>query len=280
MEPSPISTVSHWFPQLLLPIKKDEKDTPEYKDAVLRGKPVFYEPCFFCSPEDRLEIADTPVGQVEILYLANREDFEHALQALAYRCEPVEIPPSVGANTIRGLINWQKILDHKLMYLASGGENWSEEFKVFTAEKKNYLDTIILLSGGFYSAVPASTVGLSEKEWRDKSFVIRKYHELTHFVCRTLWPKDIVPIRDEIIADLIGLVAAFGEYDPTLAKRFLGIENGYYCEGGRLSHYIDSSGLEEATRNASNQIDRLASLMDGIHEEDVFKLLMLITREN
>lgn len=268
------------YPQLLLPIEKNEKDTPEYKDAVLRGRPVSYEPCFIGSPEDRLETADTPVGQVEILYLANREDFVHALQALAYRCEPVEIPASVGASTIRGLINWQKIRNHQAMYLASGGENWSEEFNIFTSEKKNYQDTIILLSSGFYSAVPASIVGLSEKEWREKSYIIRKYHELSHFVCRTLWPKDIVPIRDEVIADLIGLVSAFGKYDPTLAKRFLGIENGCYCEGGRLSHYVDTSHIEEAVKSASEQIERLASLMDEIDENDVFNLLMIIIREN
>ena len=268
------------YPQLLLPIEKNEKDTPEYKNAVLRGKPVSNEPCFISSPEDRLETVETPVGEVEILYLANREDFEHALRALAYRCEPVEIPASVGASTIRGLINWQKIRIHQAMYLASGGENWSEEFKIFTSEKKNYQDTIILLSSGFYSAVPASIVGLSEKEWREKSYIIRKYHELSHFVCRTLWPKDIVPIRDEVIADLIGLVSAFGKYDPTLAKRFLGIENGCYCEGGRLSHYVDTSHIEEAVKSASEQIERLASLVDEIDENDVFNLLMIIIREN
>lgn len=268
------------YPQLAMSIEQGIKDTPEYKNAVLRGKPVSNEPCFISSPEDRLETVETPVGEVEILYLANREDFEHALRALAYRCEPVEIPASVGASTIRGLINWQKIRIHQAMYLASGGENWSEEFRIFTSEKKNYQDTIILLSSGFYSAVPASIVGLSEKEWREKSYIIRKYHELSHFVCRTLWPKDIVPIRDEVIADLIGLVSAFGKYDPTLAKRFLGIENGCYCEGGRLSHYVDTSHIEEAVKSASEQIERLASLVDEIDENDVFNLLMIIIREN
>ncbi len=211
------------FPQLALPIQHGQKNTPEYKKAVLRGEPLCREPDFICSPKDKLETVETPVGKAEILFFAHREDFEHALRALAYRCEPVEIPASVGASTIRGLIDWEKIRAHKTEYLAEGGKNWSEEFKHFTADKTNYLDTIILLSKGNYSAVPARFVGLAEYEWDEKSLIIRKYHELTHFVCRTLCPHDIEPIRDEVIADLIGLVAAFDHYDPLLAKRFLGI---------------------------------------------------------
>ncbi len=267
------------YPQLALPVVPNEEETPEYRNAVLRGKPVFKEPCFIGSTKDSLETVDTPVGKVEILFLANRKDFEHALQALAYRCEPVEIPASVGANTIRGLINWEKIHTHRAEYLAAGGTNWREEFKSFTAEKKNYLDTIILLSGGDYSAVTANWVGISEKEWKEKSLIIRKYHELTHFVCRTMFPDDIVPIRDEVIADMIGLVAAFGDYNPQLAKRFLGIEDMRFRDGGRLSHYIDESEIDVAVEDACEIIDRLTIQIGKMDKSDIFTLLLNVIRK-
>lgn len=263
----------------MLPILKNEKSTPEYKDAVLRGKPVFREPAFIGSPEDSLTTADTPVGPVDVLYLAVREDFEHALRALAYRCEPVEIPASVGANTVSGLINWEKINAHKRSYLLSGGTDWSSEFKRFTADKKNYLDTLIILSGGNYSALPAAAVHLTEQGWREKSLTIRKYHELTHFVCRSLYPGNIEPIRDEVIADMMGLVAAFGYYDPTLARQFLGIEGGQFRSGGRLSHYVVGEGLSDAVTAATNLIEKLASEHICIEGRAIFDLMLDIVHE-
>lgn len=50
------------YPQLRLAIQAGMKDTPEYIDVVLRGKPVFREPGFIGSEEDSFEIIDTPAG--------------------------------------------------------------------------------------------------------------------------------------------------------------------------------------------------------------------------
>ena len=50
------------YPQPVLPIELNEMNTPEYKKAVLRGEPVCREPNFICSPDDKLEIAETPFG--------------------------------------------------------------------------------------------------------------------------------------------------------------------------------------------------------------------------
>ena len=279
MDISLISQLSQRFPQLALPIAINEKDTPEYKDTVLRGKPVFREPEFVGSPEDSLSVIETPVGNVEILFLGNRQDFEHALQALAFHCEPVDIPGSVGANTICGLINWQKIRSHKQEYILSGGRDWNEEFKKFTSNKKNYLDTIILLSSGYYSAIPASEVNLSENAWRTKSVIIRKYHELTHYVCRSLYPQDVEPIRDEVIADMIGIMAAFDHYDSYLAKRFLGIEGAEFHRGGRLMHYTKNDNLSVAMKSAKNLIEDLASKRFDYNSHDIFDLMLAIIHE-
>lgn len=53
---------------------------------------------------------------------------------------------------------------------------------------------------------------LDEPAWIRASDDIRKYHELTHFVCRRLYPDLIDKVRDELIADAVGICAAFGEY--------------------------------------------------------------------
>lgn len=172
------------------------RTTPEYRDAVLRENPVLNPVPFPFSESDTLTTEETPAGTAEILYLADREKFVRAYQALCYRCEPVKIPDSVGAVTIRGLIDWGKIRQHQAEYLSTGGDDWNMEFKRFTIDRKNYTSTLILLSSGEYSNVSAQTVGMERDEWLNKSLIIRKYHELTHFICRSLYPERIDAIRE------------------------------------------------------------------------------------
>ena len=273
---SPISRLAKKYPQLLLPIRAGEKETEEYRAAVLSGAPLSAEPDFIGSPGDSLSVAETPAGKAEILYLENREDFEHAFRALAHRCEPAEIPASVGATTIRGLINWEKIHNHEKEYLQSGGNDWNLEFRRFTAEKANYLDSLILLSSGDYSNVSAEAAGIPAGEWKEKSVTIRKYHELTHFICRALYPDDVDAIRDEVIADLIGLVAAFGDYDVHLAETFLGIEGETFREGGRLSYYTDAEHLNETVSRASGLIRTYEEKVSKETNKEVYHLITLL----
>lgn len=273
-----ITTLSRRYPQLLLPIGKGIRDSEEYQNAVLRGKPITGMPEFSYSPLDRLSLEQTPAGAVEVLYLADRNDFEHALRALAYRCEAVAILPSVGASTVGGLINWEKIRSHQQEYLAGGGKNWSEEFRRFTAERRNYQDTLILLSGGEYSAVSAEELNLEGEAWRAKSLCIRKYHELSHFVCRMLFPEDIDTIRDEILADLIGIVAAFQHYDPALARRFLGIQTDGVRADGRLRHYVEEHELAAACEEAERRINEYEKRTKNHAGLDVFSLLIRLMR--
>ncbi len=262
------------YPQLQLPVRTGMKDSPLYRDVVLSGAPLPEEERLPFEAEAELSSVTTPAGNAQILWLARREDFERVLCALAYRCEPAEIPASVGASTVRGLINWGKINAHKAAYLAAGGDDWAAEFRRFTADRKNYRDTLIVLSNGDYSAVSADVLGLSADVWTEKSLSIRKYHELTHFVCRELYPEDVDAIRDEVLADLIGLVAAFDRYDPALARRFLGIENGHYREGGRLSHYAKEDELGETVARADRLIDDYGAQVPAAPEGDVFDLLL------
>ena len=51
-------------------------------------------------------------------------------------------------------------------------------------------------------------------------------------------------IHDEIIADFMGLTAAFGDYDPQKFLTFLGLEKvGEYRKGGRLEIYLADTPL-------------------------------------
>lgn len=247
-----IDILARKYPQILMPIKEGIKDSEEYKDVVLRGKPCNYKPDFTYNEGDTLETIKTPVGEIEVLSLIDRNDFIHAVRALGNRCEPVEVPNSTGAMAIFGLNNWDKV----------------------RANLDNYKDSLIILSSGNYSNVTNKDVkkvtngeiDLSKDEWTKKSIIIRKYHELTHFVMRKKYPDDIVPIRDELIADVVGIIAAFGYFDERLLKLFLGIESKEYRKGGRLENY--EGGSEKNIPEVLNKIEEYKELFKDYNDVD------------
>ena len=273
MSEHPIVQLSRRYPSLLLPIREGMKDSEQYKNAVLRGQQTEGRPDFSLNEKDSLASFVTPAGAVDVLCLQERADFVHAIRALAYRCEPKPVPDSMGASSLSGLINWEKIRCHLEEYCASGGEDENAEFARFTSEKRNYLDCLIVLSSGPYSAVPAADMGLEEEEWLSRSLQIRKFHELTHFFSRHLYLENKDAVRDEILADLIGIVSAFGFYDDAAARRFLGLENEAYREGGRLQNYCSAEELPAVIVRARTLISVFRDYTEKNRTEDVFALL-------
>lgn len=271
------------YPQVGLPLKEGTKNTDEYKNAVLRGKKIKNISNDFSEGEDDyIEVVATPAGDASILYLDDRKDFEIAIQKLAHKCEPTNIPASMGASTISGLINWEKIHNHEKEYKDNGGAFWDIEFHMFTEDASNYKDSLIVLSGGEYSAVSAKDVNsqtgenLSEEEWKQASIIIRKYHELTHFVCQKLYPDHKSAIRDEIIADAIGIIAAFKSYKPKVAKLFLGLEGSTYREGGRLQNYYFDQEPESVQKSARKLIEKISDFLKDKTKVNIYDTIMLI----
>ena len=207
---------------------------------------------FIMDERDVYELAETPAGAVRVITLFQRADFETVLCCIGNRCRPMEIARTCGAQILDGVVCWKKIREHEQAFLQSGGseEDWAEEFHRFTSDRRNYLDALIVLSVGPYSAVPAEETGFSEEEWLAYSHSIRKYHECTHFLCRRMFPEQIEPLWDELVADAAGLYAAFGRYDIPLAERFLGIREGRYV-GGRLQNYVPKEEYEQLSAIAS-----------------------------
>ena len=258
-----LTRLSRRYPQLLLPISDETKTGEAYKNAVLRGEELTGTPDFTLSERDSFEVSETPAGSVEVLTLSERADFEHCIRALARRCENAVIPPSMGASTISGLINWEKIRAHKEEYLLSGGDDWNREFASFTGDSRNYRDTVIVLSRGPYSALSPEEAGFEAEEWLSVSHEIRKYHELAHFVSRRLFPENKDAVRDEVLADMNGIIAALGHYDGILAGKFLGIRDGKYFPGGRLRNYAAPEELPEAAERAGHMIRVLSEDHDA-----------------
>ena len=255
-------TLAHAYPQLVLPIDDATRHSEAYRRTVLGGDPIEGEPQFSFSPYDRFETVDTPAGQVAVISLHERADFEHCIRALAHRCENADIPATMGASTISGLINWQKIHAHMDAYV---GEDADEEFERFTAVRENYRDTVIVLSRGYYSALPPAEAGFPEEEWVELSYTIRKYHELAHFFSQRLYPANKEAVRDEVLADMNGIIAALGRFDAPLERKLLGIRNGAYTHG-RLQNYVEPEALSAAVERVNAMLDALEQSCTGPQE--------------
>lgn len=205
---------------------------------------------FVTSPEDELREVDTPAGSVEVVFLAERQDFETFLQIIGHKSSPVPIARTVGAITYRGLPDWGKVAEAYQAYVAAGGSDWRGEFARLAREPGALRSEIVVISEGPYSNVPACETPYDEREWVCKSREIRLYHECAHVVCRRLMPDDILPVWDEVTADVVGLLCATGRYDAALATRFLGVTAEGFS-GGRLEEYLNEEQMA--------QIDEVAS---------------------
>ena len=242
------------YPQLY--VAPSDHAEEAYAKAVRQGEALEERSLahFIGSEKDWLKKEETPAGEVEILHLEERADFETFLRIILNRAKPVSILPSVGAQTIIGLRNWKKIADHKEEFLSSGGteETWWDELVSFAADKARSTDILIVISTGPYSAVPAATAGMSEERWLRVSQDIRYYHECAHFICRRTAPELVKPLWDEITADMTGLKKAVGNYEPELAAVFLGVDSTGYT-GGRLEHYLSDEEKKHPAQWEKNQ---------------------------
>lgn len=285
-----IAQLAETYQQLYL----DPDNTPvdAYKAVVLKGdRPASCSLSHFHMDErDKIESIDTPAGTAEVITLFYRHDFETFIRCMmaAKHGTGYEVPPSMGASTIVAF-NWPKIASHKQKFFeeqqAAGVliPDWNAEFRRFTAAKENYQDLIIVVSRGPYSNVSAEQVNavlaktepgsLEQDEWIEASDTIRKYHELTHFVCRKLYPDKIDEIWDELVADAVGIYAAFGEYDRELEELFLGIREGRYT-GGRLENYTREGSVPDAlAQRVSSILREFSCIIQAAAARDVFSMM-------
>ena len=232
-----LETLAARFPQLYVAPAEGAQDAHK----LARGYGIPPEGAtldhFITSPQDELRQVETPAGPVDVIFLKERADFETFLRIIGHKSQPVPIARTIGATTYRGLADWGAVAQAKADYLASGGTDWDSEFSRLAGQPGAFRAEIVVVSEGPYSNVPASETPYDDDEWVRLSLEIRLHHECAHVVCRRMMPEDILPVWDEVTADVTGLVCATGHYDAALAARFLGVSAQGFA-GGRLSEYL------------------------------------------
>lgn len=265
------------FVQLQFPIRAGMSQHPAHRAATRQGR--FGEAAAFAPglelrlpSELELTVHSSIAGRIPILTAADREDFVALVRAFTERNEPAPVPDSMGACIVTGLNNWDRIASYRRSWEEKQPglvteQAWAEEFHRLRAQKELYQDRFILLSRGPYSAVGGGDAGLDEKDWLDRSLVIRREHELTHYFTFRVFGFMRNHLLDELIADGVGLLQAFGHYRADLALRFLGLE-AYpaYRGGGRLDVYrgkppLSDEGFRVLQSLAFRSIDNLKKLL-------------------
>ncbi|MCL2048801.1 MAG: hypothetical protein FWG87_08745 [Defluviitaleaceae bacterium] len=220
------------FIELNFPIIEGQSKNPLFAAALRRGQlpPICEGEWIPANPEGvRLYLHPTPVGRLPVIECEADEDFVRLMQSLVYRCEPRSVPDSRGAGLLKNYNNWARIR-------MRGGS--------IPKDSTLYKDCIALLSHRYYSGTEPELFGLTPQEWRLKSLVIRREHEAAHYMTQRYYHSAKSEIHDELIADFMGLTAAFGFYEPNFLLAFLGLYPTYR-KGGRLAHYLEKEGFDE-----------------------------------
>jgi hypothetical protein len=268
------------FPQLRFPIQEGISQEPAYGAATRRGRieeaDDFAPGLVLERPEAlALTFSDGVAGLLPLLIAGSRADFEALVRAFTERNEPRDVPASMGACFVKGLNNWDRVARYRREWEAANGtagddEAWREELGRFAAQKARYQDRFVILSRGPYSGVAAADVGVPEAEWLERSLVVRAEHESTHDLTWRLFGIVRSHATDEIVADFVGLVRAFGTYPDAIARRLLGIDDlPRFRAGGRLANYrgtppLDDADFAEVCRLAAAATRQLA-LVAGRH---------------
>lgn len=245
------------FPQLRFPIEDGISQEPAYAAATRRGRleeaDAFSPGLLLERPESLiLTFSDGVAGLLPLLIAGTRADFESLVRAFTERNEPRDVPASMGACFVKGLNNWDRVARYRREWEAANGtagddDAWRDELGRFAAQKARYQDRFVILSRGPYSGVPGAEVRVTETEWLERSLIVRAEHESTHDLTWRLFGIVRSHATDEIIADFVGLVRAFGVYPDGIARVLLGVDRlPAFRPGGRLANYRGTPPLDDA----------------------------------
>ncbi|MSU36240.1 MAG: hypothetical protein EXS36_14320 [Pedosphaera sp.] len=271
------------FVQLRFPIKLGISETEAYRNATRKGRFAEAEPFAPGLVLNRPAAVDLTVhaaiaGMIPVIVVPDRDDFVALVRAFSERNEPAAVPDSMGACIVTGFNNWDRVQAYRERWEREQGDKatedaWADEFGNLIPRKSLYQDRFVILSRGPYSAVSARDVGFDEDAWLDKSLILRREHELTHYFTYRMFGAMRNNVLDELIADFVALVRVFGQYRGDLARRFLGLESfPPYRQGGRLEYYRGRPPLSDAafdvlTRLTHQSIHNLEIFSQGCREQ-------------
>lgn len=187
----------------------------------------------------KISFIQTLAGKLPSIYMENHDDFEALSSFLSNKTEIRKLPVTVNAFTMSTNIRGVR---HK----------------------------IILLNRAPYSNISADKFNLTAEDWLEKSQKIRLRHESAHYETLRLFGGMKNHALDEILADALGQIAAFGNFSANRQRIFFGL-NGGECTG-RLSFYVQkvlSSDREKVYRAVDTVLDKIEGEIKNCTEQEI-----------
>ena len=162
------AALRHRLVQLQFPIEEGISTADDYLRATRRGIPPTDRGAGLRlrRPEElRLFLHPTAAGRVPVIVAGDREDFVALVRALTCRNEPKPVIDAMGACSVTGYNNWDRVraaYAHQAWMLGEG-QSFGHFVGTISAKKELYQDRFLLLSRGPYSNVASSELGLSRE---------------------------------------------------------------------------------------------------------------------
>ena len=173
----------------------------------------------------RIFFAKTLGGRLPVIVPGNRDDFLRVEALLNGREDLADFPVTVNAFTMQARA--KNIRNHRVN-----------------------------------SNVPANLLGLDEEEWIERSCRLRFAHECAHYETLRLFGGMQNHALDEIVADAMGQLAAFGNFSAARQRLFFGLEQGTGRCTGRLSFYCRNVLPWERTE-VYRAVDATLGILEG-----------------
>lgn len=271
------SLLQERLPQLAIPIADGMSTSPAYAAVVRRGRPFFADDfggrlTLDAPAELSLEIHEHPTGALPVLVAATRHDFERLYRALAHRNEPIAVNPSVNAQMIAGIVNWDRVNRYRQSWADRNGADlagpaWSMEMsRVASASPELFYDRLILTTRAPYGGCTAEGLGLdmTASEWQRTSAALRVEHEFAHYATKRLYGAMRLNLLDELIADAMGMTHALGEFDAGWFLGALGLAGWPALPATARVHTYRSGLSDEGLRLACEVAAHAAEAVEAL----------------
>ena len=166
----------------------------------------------------KISFAQTLGGRLPVISTESHRDFRQMEALMSARKEAPELPMTVNAFTLEA------------------------------RPESIYRHRVLLLNYAPYSNIPADRLGLDERDWMERSHRLRQRHESAHYETLRLLGGMKNHALDEILADAMGQIAAFGDFDADRQRIFFGLTKGGDTCTGRLSFYTQRAEPEECAK--------------------------------
>ncbi len=257
------------LPQLLIQPHNGASKSEIYKHLVLRGESCiqreYATTLQLNDPQGfSIKVVDHPCGPVPVIEISEHSDFLNVLRCLAYRCELVQIQPSVHSQAVSGLIHWGLIS---------------------TLNQQERAELIILHRSPYSSLLAAAIPGNpTTSQWLEISHQWRLEHELTHLATKCLVGEMRLNLFDELVADALGMLNSMQLYSAELFRRGLGLNvDATTTPNGRVHTYLTGLDLHDRHIACEYVLQRAYELEElltsGLISHERIPLLQYLTKQ-